>query len=104
MGDKVVIYGRIFDGTCDMCMIGYETLCRDGGRIGIDTNGGWAEYASLEEKYVFKPPEDYSWEFASSLTVTGLTAYRPLKEAELKPSQTVVVLVLREIRECSMYI
>jgi NADPH:quinone reductase-like Zn-dependent oxidoreductase len=91
VGDKVVIYGRIFDGTCDMCMIGYETLCRNGGRIGIDTNGGWAEYASLEEKYVFKLPEDYSWELASSLTVAGLTAYHSLKEADLKPSQTVVV-------------
>lgn len=30
VGDKVVIYGRIFDGTCDMCMIGYDTLCRNG--------------------------------------------------------------------------
>lgn len=91
VGDKVVIYGRIFDGTCDMCMIGYETVCRNGGRIGIDTNGGWAEYVSLEEKYVFKLPEDYSWELASSLTIAGLTAYHSLKEADLKPSQTVVI-------------
>jgi D-arabinose 1-dehydrogenase-like Zn-dependent alcohol dehydrogenase len=26
--DKVVVYNVIFDGTCDMCLNGYEMLCR----------------------------------------------------------------------------
>jgi len=90
-GDRVTIYGRIFDGTCDMCMAGYETVCRNGGRIGVDTNGGWAEYIAVEEKYVFKLPENYTWEMGSSLTVAALTAYHALKEANLKPSETLVV-------------
>jgi NADPH:quinone reductase-like Zn-dependent oxidoreductase len=90
-GDRVTIYGRIFDGTCDMCMMGYETLCRNGGRIGVDTNGGWAEYIVVEEKYVFKLPNEYSWELGSSLTVAALTAYHALKEADLRPSQTLVI-------------
>jgi len=90
-GDKVTIYGRIFDGNCDMCMMGYETLCRNGGRIGINTNGGFAEYVSIEEKYVFKLPENYSWELGSSMTVAALTAYHALKEAQLRPSDTLVV-------------
>lgn len=90
-GDRVTIYGRIFDGTCDMCMMGYETLCRNGGRIGVDTNGGWAEYIVVEEKYVFKLPDEYSWELGSSLTVAALTAYHALKEADLRPSQTLVI-------------
>ena len=90
-GDRVTIYGRIFDGTCDMCMMGYETLCRNGGRIGVDTNGGWAEYIVVEEKYVFKLPDEYSWELGSSLTIAALTAYHALKEADLRPSQTLVI-------------
>ncbi|ARM75566.1 alcohol dehydrogenase catalytic domain-containing protein [Acidianus manzaensis] len=90
-GDRVTIYGRLFDGNCDMCMIGYETLCRNGGRIGVNTNGGMAEYISVEEKYVFKLPEDYSWELGSSMTVAGLTAYHALKEANLRPGETLVV-------------
>ncbi|WP_338598271.1 alcohol dehydrogenase catalytic domain-containing protein [Sulfolobus tengchongensis] len=91
VGDRVTIYGRIFDGTCDMCMAGYETVCRNGGRIGVDANGGWAEYIALEEKYVFKLPNEYSWEMGSSLTVAALTAYHALKEADLRPSQTLVI-------------
>ncbi|QIW22780.1 alcohol dehydrogenase [Sulfolobus sp. S-194] len=90
-GDKVTIYGRIFDGTCDMCMVGYETLCRNGGRIGVDTNGGWSEYIAVEEKYVFKLPNEFSWELGSSITVSALTAYHALKEANLKPGETLVV-------------
>ena len=91
VGDRVTIYGKIFDGTCDMCMSGYETVCRNGGRIGVDANGGWAEYVSVEEKYVFKLPEEYGLEVASSLTVSALTAYHSLKEANLRPSETLVV-------------
>ncbi|ADX86478.1 alcohol dehydrogenase catalytic domain-containing protein [Saccharolobus islandicus] len=91
VGDRVTIYGRIFDGSCDMCMAGYETVCRNGGRIGVDANGGWAEYIAVEEKYVFKLPNEYTWEMGSSLTVAALTAYHALKEAELRPSQTLVI-------------
>ncbi|WP_338598594.1 alcohol dehydrogenase catalytic domain-containing protein [Sulfolobus tengchongensis] len=91
VGDKVTIFGSIFDGTCDMCMEGYETICRNGGRIGIETNGGMAELISLEEKYVFKLPEEYDWKVASSLPVSGLTAYHSLKEAKLHAGETLVV-------------
>jgi len=91
VGDRVTIYGKIFDGTCDMCMTGYEAVCRNGGRIGVDANGGWAEYIAVEEKYVFKLPNEYTWEMGSSLTVAALTAYHALKEAELRPSQTLVI-------------
>lgn len=90
-GDRVTIYGRLFDGMCDMCMMGYETLCRNGGRIGVNTNGGMAEYVAVEEKYVFKLPEEYSWELGASMTVAALTAYHALKEANLKPGETLVV-------------
>lgn len=90
-GDRVTIYGRLFDGNCDMCMMGYETLCRNGGRIGVNANGGMAEYIAVEEKYVFKIPDEYTWELASSMTVAALTAYHALKEANLRPGESLVV-------------
>ncbi len=55
----------VFDGTCDMCLNGYEMLCRSGGIIGIVTNGGFAEYVSVPEKNVFKIPNDIEWELGS---------------------------------------
>ena len=44
-GDKVVVYNSIFDGTCDMCLSGYEMLCRNGRIIGVNTDGA-LEYLS----------------------------------------------------------
>ena len=64
-GDRVVVYARVFDGTCDMCLNGYEMLCTSGGIIGVMTNGGFAEYIAVPEKNVFKIPNDIEWELGS---------------------------------------
>ena len=91
VGDRVVVYSRVFDGTCDMCLNGYEMLCRSGGIIGIMTNGGFAEYIGVPEKNVFKIPNDIEWELAASLPVTTITPYHALKEAALKVNESLLV-------------
>jgi len=49
-GDRVIVYNKVFDGTCDMCLNQSEMLCRDGGKeIGLVTNGGFAEYIAVPE-------------------------------------------------------
>jgi NADPH:quinone reductase-like Zn-dependent oxidoreductase len=90
-GDRVVVYARVFDGTCDMCLNGYEMLCRNGGIIGVMTNGGFAEYIAVPEKNVFKIPNDIEWELAASLPVTTITSYHALKEAALKVNESLLV-------------
>ena len=90
-GDRVVVYPRVFDGTCDMCLKGYEMLCRSGGIIGVMTNGGFAEYVAIPEKNVFKIPNDIEWELAASLPVTTITPYHALKEAALKVNEFLLV-------------
>jgi NADPH:quinone reductase-like Zn-dependent oxidoreductase len=90
-GDRVVVYARVFDGTCDMCLNGYEMLCRSGGIIGVMTNGGFAEYIAVPEKNVFKIPNDIEWELAASLPVTTITPYHALKEAALKVNETLLI-------------
>jgi NADPH:quinone reductase-like Zn-dependent oxidoreductase len=90
-GDRVVVYARVFDGMCDMCISGYEMLCRSGGIIGVMTNGGFAEYIAVPEKNVFKIPNDIEWELAASLPVTTITPYHALKEAALKVNESLLV-------------
>ncbi len=90
-GDRVVVYSRVFDDTCDMCLNGYEMLCRSGGIIGIMTNGGFAEYIAVPEKNVFKIPNDIRWELAASLPVTTITPYHALKEAALKVNESLLI-------------
>jgi NADPH:quinone reductase-like Zn-dependent oxidoreductase len=90
-GDRVVLYNRIFDGTCDMCFDGNEMLCRNGKIIGVNTNGGFAEYIAAPEKNVLKIPDYLEWDVAASLATTTLTPYHALKEASLELNEFLVI-------------
>jgi len=90
-GDKVVVYNGIFDGTCDMCLNGYEMCCRNAGILGVITNGGFADYLSASEKNVFKIPDNVQWDVAASLATTTKTPYHALREASLKLNEFLVI-------------
>ena len=90
-GDKVIIHNKVFDGTCDMCLEGLDMLCRNGGLIGVVTNGGFAEYIAVPDKNVFKIPDDMGWDLAASLPVTTLTPYHALKDASLQVNESVLI-------------
>ena len=90
-GDKVVVYNVIFDGTCDMCINGYEMCCRNAGILGVITNGGFADYISAPEKNVFKIPDNVQWDVAASLATTTKTPYHALREASLKLNEFLVI-------------
>ncbi len=89
-GDRVVVYNRVFDGSCDMCLSSMEHLCRNGGIMSVVTNGGWAEYVAVPGKNLVKIP-GIGWETAASLPVSALTAYHALMSAGLRPGNVVVV-------------
>lgn len=91
-GDRVAIYNRLFDGSCDMCLSGQEMLCRSGGLIGIASNGGFAEYALVPERNVFKIGDRVDWDLAASIPVGALTAYHAIRMAGLSPGELVVVV------------
>ena len=90
-GDKVVVYNVIFDGTCDMCLNGYEMLCKNAGILGVITNGGYADYISASEKNVFKIPDNVQWDVAASLATTTKTPYHALRDASLKLNEFLVI-------------
>jgi len=91
-GDRVIIFPRIFDGTCDRCLEGREELCRNGGIIGVTSNGGFAEYFSTDEEHLIRIPDGMSFEDAVSLPVGGLTSYHALKLANLKSNERILVV------------
>lgn len=90
-GDRVIVYGRVFDGLCDMCLSNSEMLCRNGGIMGVVSNGGFAESAVVPERNAFKLPDDLSWEIAASLPVAALTPYHALRMAGLTVDESLVV-------------
>jgi NADPH:quinone reductase-like Zn-dependent oxidoreductase len=90
-GDRVLIYNKVFDGTCDICLSGLDMVCRNGGLISVITNGGFAEYIVVPERNVFKIPDDMDWNLAASLPVTALTPFHALNEARLKLNEHLLV-------------
>jgi NADPH:quinone reductase-like Zn-dependent oxidoreductase len=89
--NRVVIHNKVFDSKCDMCLSGLDMICRNGGLIGVITNGGFAEYISVPQRNVFKIPDDIDWDLAASLPVTGLTPFHALNEAHLKINEFLLV-------------
>jgi len=90
-GDRVLVYNRLFDGTCKYCRNSKEMLCIDGGMIGIVTNGGFAEYVKVPSQNIVKIPDQLSWEIAASLPVAGLTALNAIEESGLKAGDYLLI-------------
>ncbi len=90
-GDRVMIYNRVFDGTCKMCRSHMEHLCSNGGILGVVTQGVYTEYISISEKNLFHIPGSMSDEVAVSLPIGALTSYRALMRAGAKPGQSILI-------------
>ncbi len=90
-GDRVMLYNRVFDGTCKMCRSHMEHLCSNGGILGVVNNGVYTEYVSLPERNLFQIPQGMSDEVAVSLPIGALTSYRALLRAGAAPGKSILI-------------
>ena len=72
-------------GQCRFCRRGRENLCLDPRFTGWDADGGYAEYALVDERYAYELPSGFSDEEAAPLLCAGIIGYRALKRAALPP-------------------
>jgi propanol-preferring alcohol dehydrogenase len=63
-------------GTCEYCTSGRENLCVEARFTGCQLDGGYAEYAVADARFVFKIPEAYGDAEAAPLLCAGLIGYR----------------------------
>ncbi|MEU8269420.1 zinc-binding alcohol dehydrogenase family protein [Sphaerisporangium sp. NPDC049002] len=70
-------------GECRYCLRGAENLCPNSKYTGWDVNGGYAEYTTALEDYVYELPEDRPAEQLAPLLCAGIIGYRALVHAEL---------------------
>ena len=68
-------------GTCAYCTAGRENLCDNARFTGYDIDGGYAEYAVVNQRYCFALPEQYDDAAAAPLLCAGLIGYRSLAMA-----------------------
>ena len=68
-------------GRCEWCTSGRENLCPEARFTGYQIDGGYAEFATADEAYVFALPGNYTDLQAAPLLCAGLIGYRSLKAA-----------------------
>jgi propanol-preferring alcohol dehydrogenase len=69
------------DGECPYCRSGHENLCVNGRFTGKDIDGGYAEYAVADGRYILELPESMSDLEVAPLLCGGLIGYRALRLA-----------------------
>jgi propanol-preferring alcohol dehydrogenase len=68
-------------GRCEYCRSGQENLCPDFRATGRDANGGYAEYMTVPEDFVYPIPPAFSDVEAAPLLCAGAIGYRSLRLA-----------------------
>jgi len=68
-------------GTCEYCLSDRENLCPRARFTGYQIDGGYADYAVADARYVFKLPDAYSDLDAAPLMCAGLIGYRAYRMA-----------------------
>lgn len=70
-------------GACKYCRNGRENLCLDPTFTGWDTDGGYAQYAVINEGFAYSIPECFDDFTAAPLLCAGIIGYRALQRSEL---------------------
>jgi propanol-preferring alcohol dehydrogenase len=86
LGDRIgVAWLRATCGSCRYCRSGRENLCPDARFTGWDADGGYAEYAVVDEAFAYRLPTKLSDADAAPLLCAGIVGYRALRRAALPP-------------------
>jgi propanol-preferring alcohol dehydrogenase len=85
-GDRVgIAWLRGTDGTCEFCRRGAENLCRAPLFTGWDADGGYAEFATVDERFAYPIPAGLGDAEAAPLLCAGIIGFRALRRAALPP-------------------
>lgn len=74
-GDRVVLPATITCNECLACKSWNETQCENIKRIGVDVNGGFAEYIVVPEFHPYRLPYEYDFEIGSLISNVLVGAY-----------------------------
>jgi propanol-preferring alcohol dehydrogenase len=86
VGERVgIAWLRRTCGRCRFCRRGDENLCVDPRFTGWDEDGGYAEYAVVDEAYAYAIPEEFGNLHAAPLLCAGIIGYRALKRTRIRP-------------------
>ena len=92
VGDRVILNNRVTCGVCDNCNLGLDQDCSNGKRIGVDLDGGHAEYVTAPAVNAHVIPDTMEFTEAAALPIVAHTVWHCLiTQAQMKPWDTVLV-------------
>jgi len=114
-GDRVgIAWLRGTCGSCAFCRSGRENLCGGSRYTGWDDDGGYAEYAVVNEAFAYAIPERFTDVEAAPLLCAGVIGYRALRRCLVQPGQKLglfgfgssahIVAQLARHRGCAVYV
>lgn len=87
-GDRVgVPWLRYACGQCRYCKNGNENLCNDAEFTGLQADGGYAEFAVVNEAFAYSLPKDFPDHQAAPLLCAGVIGYRALRLSEIRSGE-----------------
>ncbi len=76
VGDRVLLENRVKCHVCESCMAGLDQYCSTQLRIGVDVDGGHAEYITAPALNTYKIPDSMSFAEAAAIPLAGHTAWQ----------------------------
>jgi propanol-preferring alcohol dehydrogenase len=78
-------------GACSYCLTGWETLCESQQNTGYSVDGGFAELAVADARYVGRIPDGLEFEEVAPHFCAGVTTYKAVKLSGSAPDKTVLI-------------
>ena len=93
VGDRAVVYMYTVCGQCSNCRSGRENLCDNISRMGLDRQGGHAEYLAVPASQALPLPADIPYETGAAIPDAVSTMLHAIKDqARVKLNDYVLLL------------
>jgi len=91
VGDRVAIDPILSCHACPACLTGRINACRSLKLLGVDLDGGYAQYVAAPASHVFTLPESLPMHHAPMVEMYGL-GHHILQRGRVQPGETIVLL------------
>jgi 2-desacetyl-2-hydroxyethyl bacteriochlorophyllide A dehydrogenase len=91
-GQRVALHYLFSCGTCERCQKYGEQFCPEGGMLGKERDGGYAQRVVIPAYNAIPIPDEVSSEVAAIMMCSTATAYHALRLANIQKGQSVAVL------------
>ena len=92
LGDRVILNNRVTCGTCPNCQLGLDQSCPKQQRIGVDRDGGHAEYITAPAVNAHVIPDAMDFTEAAALPIAAHTVWHCMvTQAGVRPWDDVLV-------------